>query len=67
MEKVTVTEGSNKSILHTLLHLQLFDLYLLLHKWNLNAKVGNQSEIFTVQKLFCMDSKLFVVTAMLSL
>ena len=41
MEKVTVTEGSNKSILHTLLHLQLFDLYLLLHKWNLNAKVGN--------------------------
>lgn len=41
MEKLTVTGGSNKSILRTLLHPQLFDLDLLLHKWNLNANVGS--------------------------
>ena len=35
--------GGNKSILYTLL--QSFDLYLLLHKWELDANVGTHSKI----------------------
>lgn len=52
MEKMTVTEGSNKSILHSLLHLQLLDLYLLLHKWNLNANIGSYSKVFLCRNFY---------------